>query len=360
MFKLEVLNAKEGDALLLHYGTPNDPRVILIDGGPRGVYNATLKERLLQLRNEQDLDADEPLPMRLVIVTHMDDDHIRGVLDLTGQLVQLEDDGQPRPFELEELWHNSFNDIIGDQAIPQAAAPAAVVARSGAAIESVNQGRNLRNDANRLGLDVNASFPGEVAKSQNRPESDFDEDDLKLTVVGPNSAQLEKLRKKWDKEIKRLGFAETASLAAESGRYWDESVFNLSSIVVLAQAGGKKMLLTGDARGDHMVDALEEAGLLTDGGLKVDLLKIPHHGSRANLDEEFFRTVLADYYVFSGNGKHDNPEIDVFKMLFTARGKDGYKIVLTNDEVRLHSVLEGADVLNRLPDDLSITVDLSV
>ena len=359
MFKLEALNAKEGDALLLHYGTPDDPKVILIDGGPRGVYNATLKERLIQLRNDQDLETDEPLPIRLVIVTHMDDDHIRGVLDLTGQLVQLDDDGRPQPFELEELWHNSFNDIIGDEALPQATAPAAVAARSGAAIENVNQGRNLRNDANRLQLNVNTSFPGGIVTSQNQPESDFDEDGLKLTVVGPNSSQLEKLGKKWDKEIKRLGFAVTASVTAEDAKYWDESVFNLSSIVVLAQVGDKTMLLTGDARSDQILDALEEAGLLTDGVLKVDLLKIPHHGSLANVDEEFFRTVLADYYVFSGNGKHDNPEIDVFKMLFAARGKEGYKIVLTNDEDRLHPVLQGADVLSRPQDDLSITVDLS-
>ena len=64
----------------------------------------------------------------------------------------------------------------------------------------------------------------------------------------------------------------------------DKSVFNLSSIVVLADSGGRRMLLTGDARGDHVLDGIEAAGLFKDDRLHVDLLKLPHHGSDRNVD----------------------------------------------------------------------------
>ena len=39
MLILETLRAKYGDSLLLHFGTEEEPRLVLIDGGPPGVYN---------------------------------------------------------------------------------------------------------------------------------------------------------------------------------------------------------------------------------------------------------------------------------------------------------------------------------
>jgi hypothetical protein len=106
----------------------------------------------------------------------------------------------------------------------------------------------------------------------------------------------------------------------EAADFSDESVFNLASIVVVAEAGGRTMLLTGDARGDDVREGLREAGLWREGGtLHVDLLKLPHHGSDRNVDEQFFRDVTADHYVVSGDGRHGNPEVATFEMLLAAR-----------------------------------------
>jgi hypothetical protein len=75
--------------------------------------------------------------------------------------------------------------------------------------------------------------------------------------------------------------AGTASLADFS----DTSVPNLSSVVVLAEAGGKSILLTGDARGDKILTGLELIGAITPKGkLHVDVLKMPHHGSDRNME----------------------------------------------------------------------------
>ena len=90
------------------------------------------------------------------------------------------------------------------------------------------------------------------------------------------------------------------------------------------------MLLTGDARGDKVLDGLELVGLLDPGGtMEVDVLKVPHHGSDNNLDDDFFERILAKHYVFSGNGEHGNPERASLEMLFNARGNEPFIVHLT-------------------------------
>ena len=93
------------------------------------------------------------------------------------------------------------------------------------------------------------------------------------------------------------------------------------------------MLLTGDARGDKVLEGLQLVGLLEpgeDSKMEVDLLKVPHHGSSNNLDDDFFERIVASHYVFSGDGEHGNPERETLEMLLKARGDEAdYTIHLT-------------------------------
>ena len=96
MFTLEALQAKHGDSLLLHYGDPADPKLVVIDGGPNKIWIPTLKPRLEAIRD--DLTPGAALPIRLLMVSHIDDDHINGVLDMTSELVEANDNHEPLPF----------------------------------------------------------------------------------------------------------------------------------------------------------------------------------------------------------------------------------------------------------------------
>jgi hypothetical protein len=89
------------------------------------------------------------------------------------------------------------------------------------------------------------------------------------------------------------------------------------------------MLLTGDARGDHVLDALKAAGATTRGKLHVDILKLPHHGSIRNVEENFFEVITADHYVISANGRDGNPETETLELIATARGTDKFTVHLT-------------------------------
>src|SRR5918994_726079 len=113
LFTLEALQAKHGDSLILHYGKPKSPKLIVIDGGPAGVYKGSLRPRLTELKESRSPDA--PLSIRMLMVSHLDDDHINGVLAFLNDLVENQQDGVELPFDVVTLWHNSFDDIVGNE-----------------------------------------------------------------------------------------------------------------------------------------------------------------------------------------------------------------------------------------------------
>ena len=155
---------------------------------------------------------------------------------------------------------------------------------------------------------------------------------LGLTVLSPTQERVEKLYDEWEEQVKSHGWNEAHTASAMAAAYVDRSVYNLSSIVVLAEFQGKKMLLSGDARGDDIVAGLKKAGLLASGSVRVDIFKLPHHGSCRNAAPEMFEQIVADNYVISANGENGNPDPETLGMIHKARGNDAYTVWLTNHD----------------------------
>jgi hypothetical protein len=350
IFSLDVRRARKGDCLLLHFGSTDTPGLVMIDGGPKAVYLPHLRPRLMEIRKARGLEAHQPLPVDLLMVSHVDDDHIQGILDFTKEL--LEAVGSPF-VRVRRFWHNSFDAIIGKNPAELTAGVAAQFGSASiegdlpddAAIEgadeedpevaestlkvlaSIAQGFRLRLDAEALGIPLNPQVGGKLIMASNK-QLDVTSG-LTFTVAGPMQPELLKLQTKhdeWLRQLKEKGQKPEDVLAA----FVDKSVPNLSSLVVLAEAGGRTMLLTGDARGDKILEGLEAIGAVAAGGtLHVDLLKVPHHGSSNNVEPVFFKRITADHYVFSGNGEHGNPERETLEMLFDARGNKPFHLHLT-------------------------------
>jgi hypothetical protein len=349
LFSLDVIRARKGDCLIVHYGSKDDPRLVMIDGGPRGVYGPHLRPRLEKIKEARGLGKQEPLAVDLLMVSHVDDDHIQGILDLTRDLIQ----DNPQFVQVLSFWHNSFENIIGETPKELTAAfksqfgaasmagefsdltvdadeEEEVIVSSLKVLASLQQGAQLRRDVvDKLQSPLNQEFDGGLILASEKGEALDMDKGLEFTIAGPMLPELKELHEKhqeWLKELDKGGKTPEDVLSA----YVDKSVPNLSSIVVLAEAGGKRMLLTGDARGDKILKGLEFVGLMEKGGtIHVDVLKVPHHGSSNNLDDDFFERITADHYVFSGDGEHGNPERESLQMLLDARGDTDYTIHLT-------------------------------
>lgn len=310
VFSLEALQAFQGDSLLLYAGD----KLCLIDGGPGRTWSTSLRPRLEQLRAAR-VPGGGPLRIDLAMVSHIDEDHINGLTDMGGAMVELADDRQPQPYEVGGLWHNAFDDVLGNRASELPAAPGPVVA-------SVGQGRMLRDQAIKLGWTRNESFGGLVVAPREVPFGD-----ATLTVVAPAAPALAELDAKWEEALAKKAAGTRVT------EYADRSVFNLASIVVLAEAGGASMLLCGDARGDQVLTGLETVGRLAAGGkLPLDILKLPHHGSIRNVDSDFFERLPARHYVISANGRDGNPESATLEAIAASRADDDFTIHLTNHD----------------------------
>jgi hypothetical protein len=163
---------------------------------------------------------------------------------------------------------------------------------------------------------------------------------MTFTILGPTATHLTKLRAEWNDWLRanqkalqairntarvdedRLRTGDIVSvmrelrLQAESfGNPASVTPPNLASLTLLAEQASQKILLTGDARGDQIIDGLTAAGRLTGATLTVDVLKVQHHGSENNVDSDFCDKVIAKDYVFCGNGEHLNPDLRVVEMM---------------------------------------------
>ena len=124
---------------------------------------------------------------------------------------------------------------------------------------------------------------------------------LKVTVISPTVTTLDKLIKAWKKQLGKDGGIVSSEV--------ETKIQNLSSIVVLVESGTKKMLLTGDALDNDFLDDLDQLGFLdSNGQIRVDVLKLPHHGSKVNNHDRLFETIKAKHYVISADGRFDNPD----------------------------------------------------
>jgi len=346
--RFEALQARYGDSLLLSFaGEGSRPLRLLVDGGPSDVYRRSLKPRLEKERLA--FQDEKPLTIDAVMISHVDEDHVQGILDLFDDLLAARSDQRPPLCQPRWLLHNSFDMLMDEPngAVARALGGETVLASFGTAgpmglggqvdpdaikvLQSYAQGSRLTSLAAALDITRNPPDQTVIALPVAASARVLRIGEARLTVVGPMQKEIAALRTKWlawqKADLKKKGDQKaTAALAA----YLDKSVPNLSSLVVLVQEGERTALLTGDARGDKVLKGLEESGLLGKGeSMKVDILKLPHHGSVRNVADKFFDRIHADHYIASGDGTYGNPDRETLLMLERCRPQGGFTVHLT-------------------------------
>ena len=146
---------------------------------------------------------------------------------------------------------------------------------------------------------------------------------MKLTTLSPGREQLMELKPKWKSECEKAGLVpgvpavtpeEAPMMFGAPGPVdidaladvpFDEdgSVTNASSIGLLVEFEGKRALMSGDAHPCVLRAGVEK--LQVNGErLKLDVFKLPHHGSKHNIDSELLDCVECGTYIFSSNGAY--------------------------------------------------------
>ncbi len=315
--RLRVIQADYGDCLILEIGPDGQAGHVLVDGGPDGVYTNHLKPELQAI-------AARGGKIDLMVLSHVDEDHVVGLVDLMSDLATAQNQGKQPFIKIQRLWYNTFRQTLGangDLAGPFAAfaASAGVPAAMQHFAYSVTQGEDLWKASEILDVPCNAGFSNGLVLLAGAP-GPVEVEGLRLWVLGPSQPNLKQYEKDWAAWYAKHKDNPFGAGASRQAREIDRSVTNLSSIMFLAEAAGRCILMTGDGRGDDLVEGLKQAGLMSAGSLHVDVLKVPHHGSLRNNSQQFFEQVTASQYVISA-GKHKNdgnPDFDTLKWIVEA------------------------------------------
>lgn len=298
-FRIEMMPAKHGDALLVEYGRARTRR-ILIDAGPINAYP--------QVSARLDALPDEDRRVELAVVTHVDTDHIEGMIRLMAPPV-VKWPVQPR-----DVWFNGWRHLVEHDTLG---------GREGEFLSALIH--------ERVGERWNKAFRGHAARVGATDDGIVKlADGMVLRMLSPDVASLEALQKEWRQKVAEWDFdpgdldaawqqlAETSKFhpgeeltlgpddlsekLRKQLRGTDSSTANGSSIAFIAQFAGASCLLLGDAHADVVCAALRAYGATEDAPMVVDAIKLAHHGSRHNLTPELLQLVDAEHFLVSSNG----------------------------------------------------------
>ena len=110
MLHLRVVQARYGDCLILECGYGKRRRYVLIDGGPTLVYKPYLRAELSKI-------AQSGGKISLMVLTHVDNDHVVGLLEFIQELKAASQANQAPLIEVMGMWHNGFSKFLTDDPV---------------------------------------------------------------------------------------------------------------------------------------------------------------------------------------------------------------------------------------------------
>jgi beta-lactamase superfamily II metal-dependent hydrolase len=309
MLDIEMLPAREGDCLWLRYGDKKGTRQILIDGG-RAATAKILKKRFAALPpSEREFE--------LLIITHVDRDHIEGVLKI------IEDPRLGVTFK--DIWFNGYHHLYN--ASIQAMGP--------------TQGERLSRALVKQRLPWNKALQGNAVSLRGTQIRKIKvAGGLVLSLLSPDSQKLSDLIPVWKKECRKAGLMAGAKAKPAEMRSRIESLGapdveklalrkfesdpgapNGSSIAVLAQYKGKSVLLGADAHVDLLIKSIKKLKG-SKKRLQADAFKLAHHGSDRNVSKELLELLKCRHYLVSTNGSYfEHPSMTAIARVVKFGGK---------------------------------------
>ena len=325
--KIDLLPALNGDSVLVQY-VPS--HYFLIDGG----YVDTYKDYLLPKLKEI---SENGGAIDVIVVTHIDADHISGIIKLLEE--------EALPISIGEIWYNGYRHIQsvvkvsanGEHFVHDNICKAVQLAESKKI--SARQGCTLSTLIARKGIPWNVPLSGATIKGL----YSFSFGKATIHILSPNSDDISNVESFWKKKLIIDGLLSKA----HSEEFWDDafeyslskdkpgfhyhernvsksydlikmmeeiyepddSATNGSSIAFVLEVDEKRVLFLGDAHAETIVDSLMELYGKENAPFWFDAVKLSHHGSYNNNSPELLKLIRCNNWLISTNGdKYNHPD----------------------------------------------------
>jgi len=383
LIEIKSFEAGKGDAFLVSFGEDEKTQKhIMIDMGFGTTYSSFIKNDFLKLKRKI---------IDLLVITHIDADHINGALKF------IQENGESHKIiQVNEVWHNSYKHLqftkekrltISDEEISYLKS----IINSNipkneetgySDISSYSNGSSFAGYLYDYKYNWNIKFNKKAVLVTNYPIVKKI-GDINIILLSPNQDKLNDLAENWLNELEKkkynftisdenifddafeffnmhnkisdsnyssisgsdnLNFEELAKIESK-----DSSSTNGSSIAFIIEYKNKKLLFLGDAHEDIVYENLNK--LKNNGcNLNFDLVKLSHHGSNENLSNRLLALIESKIFLVSTEGVYYNhPHVEAISKVVMKK-TDYIKKIIFNYDLPIIPILNNAiinDTKNR-------------
>lgn len=294
MSKIHFLKAKHGDAFILECYRGTNRGVVVVDGGPF----SNKEEFVDELNKYEKID--------LMVLTHYDDDHIGGIL-----WYLLTCKAAHKPLTTVEMWANCATEIkvattpqlSTGQALSLANLLDEYVEKQGLIWQA-----DVKEHLCRVFpfCEIKVLSPSEdvyaaiIERLKERKRKEEEDVDLRLKGESRQERDLEKDLEDLVNIRKRNPDLKNISDLANAG-----------SISFILRCDDLSILMLGDSFPQNVESCLRDIGFSEESPLKVDYVKVSHHGSRNNISNSLLDIISCNKFIIStngGDGKSKHPD----------------------------------------------------
>lgn len=350
---ITIYQAECGDAAKLSFcGNDERNHHIFIDSGYERTFKNIIKQEIKTLiENNEVIDC--------WIITHIHDDHIGGV----KKYIDYINTGELKDIVKYWVYNTPRYDII--KQTNKISSP-----------KSIRQG------------DILYSY---LQSINNLPLNDFTKDTEKIDIFGlkiiflsPTEKKLTNLRNKYNNNTISFESIEDETISIPIGSLNDDydnklmdfnldiynednNIENGSSISFIVTYNGKNFLWLSDSHSSDIIHSLLEMGYDVSNKLNCEWVKISHHGSKRNNNNELFSLIDCKNYVFTANGenRHNLPHKEVIAKILRNSHRDfrnKYRMLFNYDNDILRRIFnsETPDIYEKLNFDAHFNNNLKL